>query len=365
MKFSISKESLLAGLQQVQNIVSSKTTMPVLSNVLIQAVDGYLHFITSDLDMSIKVSMPADIESEGATTIPAKRFLSVVRELPVSEVSIEVDQKSNAMIRSGSSIFKLMGLSSVEYPELPAFDDGIEIKIDQGILRDALRATAYAVSLDETRYVLNGINFVLQNNVITLVATDGKRLAKVEREIEIPESHEKSFILPTKAVNELMKLCSDSGQMSIFMGEGLVSFDFDGKFLTSKLVDGNYPNYRQVIPGEAREVITMDRELLYRAINRVSLFASDKLGSVQLNFSEGQVEIVASSVDVGEARETLAARYSGPAMSVSYGPEYILAPLRNLSNDEVHLHLIDERSPGVLRVGTHFLYVIMPMRVQN
>jgi DNA polymerase III subunit beta len=365
MKFTISKEAFLDAIQQVQHVVSTRTTLAILSNVLLRARDGALELTTTDLDVGVSGSVQADVEEAGATTLPARRLATIIRELPAAEIEFSVDEKNVASIRSGPSFFRVLGLSSEEFPPLPRFDDAREFKIEQAVLRDCLRKTSYSISTDETRYVLNGILFSFKNNTLTMVATDGRRLAMVEQEVEFPQSQETEFIVPTKAVNELSRLLGDKGDVVIKVTGSQVGFDLDGSFLVSKLIEGNYPNYRQVIPGEAKERIALERETLLRSVSRVSLLASEKSNSVKMQFSPGQVEIVASSPEIGEARETLAINYKGPEITIAFNPEFLMAPLRNLTADEVHLHLIDEISPGVLRSGTSFLYVLMPMRVNN
>jgi DNA polymerase III subunit beta len=365
MKFSISKESFLDAIQQVQHVVSTRTTLAILSNVLLRARDGVLELTTTDLDVGVSGSVPAEVKDAGATTLPARRLATIIRELPADDIEFSVDEKNIASIKSGPSFFKVNGLSSEEFPPLPKFDDAREFRIDQAVLKDCLRKTCYAISTDETRYVLNGILFSFKNNTLTMVATDGRRLAMVEQEMEFPQSHETEFIVPTKAVNELSRLLGDKGEVAIKVTGSQVGFDLDGSFLVSKLIEGNYPNYRQVIPGEAKERIALERETLLKAVSRVSLLASEKSNSVKLQFSPGQVEIVASSPEIGEARESLAINYKGPTITIAFNPEFLMAPLRNLVADEVHLHLIDDISPGVLRTGTNFLYVLMPMRVNS
>lgn len=365
MKFTISKDSFQQAIQQVQHVVSARTTLAILSNVLLRARDGVLELTTTDLDVGVTCSVPAEVEEEGATTLPARKLATIVRELPTEDIEISVDEKNVASIRSGPSFFKVLGLSSEEFPSLPRFEDAREFRVDQQVLRDCLRKTSYAISTDETRYVLNGILFSFKGNALTLVATDGRRLAMVEQEVEFPESQEVDIIVPTKAVNELSRLLGDSGDVLIRVTGSQVGFNLGESLLISKLIDGNYPNYRQVIPGEAKERIVLERETFLRAISRVSLLASDKSNSVKFIFTPGQVEIVASSPDVGEARETLAINYKGADITIAFNPEFTMAPLRNLTADEVTLHLIDEISPGVLRTGVNFLYVLMPMRVNN
>lgn len=365
MKFSITKEAFLDAIQQVQHVVSTRTTLAILSNVLLKAKDGSLELTTTDLDVGVSGSVEAEVEDAGATTLPARRLATIVRELPADTVEVSVDEKNIASIRSGPSFFKVHGLSSEEFPPPPKFDNARDFKLDQAALKDCLRKTSYAISTDETRYVLNGILFSFKNNNLTMVATDGRRLAMTEHEVEFPQSQEVDFIVPTKAVNELSRLLRDTGDVVIRVTQSQVGFDLDGGFLASKLIEGNYPNYRQVIPGEPKERITLERETLLRAVSRVSLLASEKSNSVKLQFSPGQVEIVAASQDIGEAHETLAINYKGPNLAIAFNPEFLMAPLRNLTADDVVLNLIDEISPGVIRSGSSFLYVLMPMRVNS
>jgi DNA polymerase-3 subunit beta len=365
MKFTISKQAFLDAISQVQHVVSARTTLAILSNVLLKARDGHLELTTTDLDVGVSGSVPAQVEIPGATTLPARKLATIIRELPADEVTVTVDEKNVAHIRSGPSAFKLMGLSSEEFPPLPRFEGGSEFKIDQQVLRDCLRKTAYAISTDETRYVLNGIMFSFKENLLTMVATDGRRLAMAEQELEFPQSSEIEFIVPTKAVNELARLLNDAGEVTIRVTGSQAGFDMGRSLLVTKLIEGNYPNYRQVIPGEPKERITIEREAFLKSVSRVSLLASEKSNSVKLIFAPHNVEIVASSPDVGEARESLAINYKGAEITIAFNPEFLMAPLRNLSSDEISLHLIDEISPGVVRSGKGFLYVIMPMRVNT
>ncbi len=365
MKFSISKESFLTALQQVQHVVSTRTTLPILSNVLIKAGKGQIQFATTDLDVGISGTVNADVQEPGATTLPARKLASIIRELPSDEVDVTVDEKNVAHIRSGPSYFKVMGLAHDEFPPLPTFEDAREFKLEQRVLKDCLRKTSYSISTDETRYVLNGILCSFKEGMLTMVATDGRRLAMVEQEVEFPQSHEVDIIIPTKAVNEIQRLLGDEGEVTLKVGSGQIGFDLGNYFLASKLIEGNYPNYRQVIPGESKERIALEREPLLRMLGRVSLLLSDKSNSVKLHFTRDNLEMVANSPDVGEARESVPISYKGAEMTIAFNPEFFMAPLRNLVSDEVHLHLIDEISPGVLRSGSNFLYVLMPMRVNS
>jgi DNA polymerase-3 subunit beta len=365
MKFRISKEAFLDGLQKVQHVVSSRTTLPILSNVLIVAKDGRIQFTTTDLDVGITGSVEAQIDKEGATTLPAKRLVSIVRELPTSEIEVSIDAKNHASIRSGPAFFKIIGLSEAEFPPLPNFLGSKEFRIPQQVMRDGLRKTSYAISSDETRYVLNGIFASFREGKMTLVATDGRRLAMVDSDLEFPASHETDVIIPTKAVQELQRLLVDTGDVIVKLTDNQISFTIGDSLLASKLIEGNYPNYRQVIPGDALERVIIAREALLETVRRVSLLSSDKSNSVKLVFSENQIEVTANSPDVGEAQESMDVIYQGKPMQIAFNPEFLMAPLRALETNDVYLDLIDEMSPGVLRIEGSFLYVLMPMRVTH
>jgi len=365
MKFSATKEKLLEGLQQVQNVVSTRTTLPILSNVLLQAKEGAVHLTTTDLDVGVRGSFEANVDKTGATTLPARRLFTIIRELPSSEISVEVDGKNAASIRSGQSFFKILGLPEEEFPPLPKFENAKVVTMRQKDLHDGLRKTAYAISTDETRYVLNGVLFSFKENKLTLVATDGRRLAMLDIELEFPRSHEADIIVPTKAVTELQRLLKDDGEVKISLGSGQIAFDLNNTLLVSKLIEGNYPNYKQVIPSETKERVTLERETFLNSLRRVSLLASDKSNSIKLSFSKNNIEITANTPEVGEAKESLPVAYKGRDFSIAFNPEFLMAPLRNLTEDEVFFDLIDEMSPGVLKIQTPFLYVLMPMRVSS
>jgi DNA polymerase-3 subunit beta len=365
MKFSVTKEKLLECLQQVQNVVSTRTTLPILSNVLLQTNGSEVRLTTTDLDVGVRGSFEAQIEKEGATTLPARRLFTIIRELPSSEIQFDVDSKNAASIRSGQSFFKILGLPEEEFPPLPKFDDSKVVTIRQKDLRDGLRKTSYAISTDETRYVLNGVLFSFKDNKLTLVATDGRRLAMLDIDLEFPRSHEADIIVPTKAVTELQRLLTDDGDVRVSVGGSQIAFDLNNSLLVSKLIEGNYPNYRQVIPGEMKERVTLERETFLNSLRRVSLLASDKSNSIKLNFSKNNIDITANTPEVGEAKESLPVAYKGREFSIAFNPEFLMAPLRNLGEDEIFLDLIDEMSPGVIKIQSPFLYVLMPMRISS
>jgi DNA polymerase-3 subunit beta len=363
IKFTVTKEKVLDGLQRVQNVVSTRTTLPILSNVLVQATDQGISLTTTDLDLAIRCTIEGEVSKPGATTLPARKLFSILKEVISPEIDVEVDDKNAASIRCGSSFYKIMGLPDDEFPRFPQPEAGKSLTLPQASLRDMLKKTAYAASADETRYVLNGVLMSFKGTKLTVVATDGRRLALIEGEVEIPKGSEAEVILPSKTVNELLRLLSDKGDVSLSVGENQIIFNMGNAIVVSKLIEGTYPNFRQVIPAEAKERVPLDRENLLAALHRASILASEKSQSVKLFFSKNQLTITATTPDVGEAKETVAINYKGKDLTIAFNPQYMMDPLRNQDADEVFLELTDELSPGVLKVNAPFLYVLMPMRL--
>jgi len=368
MNLTIAKDQIMNGLQAVQNVVSTRTTLPILSNVLVRASEGKVEFTATDLDVTVSCSVDSTVKKPGATTIPVKKFFGIIRELSAPEIEIETDEKNTTSIRAGSSFFKIRGLAAEEFPPLPKFKDDKRVAVPQEKLRGMLKKTSFAISTDESRYVLNGIFLSLKDHKITMVATDGRRLALVDEEAEISEKSQGEFIIPAKAVNELTRLLTDGGEVDVNFSENQAAFTLKsekgpGVLIITKLIEGNYPNYRQVIPAETKERIALPREELLHALRRAEIMTSDKQNSVKLAFGKNQLAITANSPDVGEARETMAVNYKGKDVAIAFNPAYLIDPLNALANDEVFIELIDELSPGVLKINGPFLYVVMPMRV--
>jgi len=368
MNLTIAKEKLLAGLQSVQNVVSTRSTLPILSNVLLKADDNRLELTATDLDVTITCSVEATVKKAGATTLPVKKVFGIARELGGSEIEMETDDKNVCSVRCGSSFFKVRGLGAEEFPPLSKFKEEKKVTLPQEKLRGMLKKTAFAISNDESRYVLNGIFISLKEHKLTMVATDGRRLALVDEEVDVPANSQGEFIVPAKAVNEVGRLIQEKGEVEIRFTDNQAAFTLkDDKggtiLLITKLIEGNYPNYRQVIPSETKERIALPREEFLHALRRAEIMTSEKQNSVKLALTKNNLSITANSPDVGEARETMAVNYKGKDMAIAFNPGYVIEPLTALTTDEVYLELIDELSPGVLKINGPFLYVVMPMRL--
>jgi len=368
MNLTISKEQLINGLQAVQNVVSTRTTLPILSNVLLRAEGERLEFTVTDLDVTITSSVEAKVKKGGASTVPVKKLFGIVRELASADIDLQVDEKNVCSIQSGASFYKINGLSADEFPPPPKFGEDKKVTLPQETVRGMMKKTSFAISSDESRYVLNGIFISLKDHKMTMVATDGRRLALADEEVDVSEKSQGEFIVPSKAVNELNRLLQDKGEIEVRYADNQAAFALKDEkggaiLIISKLIEGNYPNYRQVIPAETKERVALVREEFLHALRRAEIMTSEKSNSVKLNFGKNRLEITANSPEVGEAKETLAVNYKGPEMAIAFNPKYMIDPLNALTNDEVFLELIDELSPGVLKINGPFLYVVMPMRL--
>ena len=363
MKIKVEKEALLNGLQKVQAVVAPRTSLPVLQNILFKADAGQLWLTTTDLDLSVRACVDAEVGKAGETTLPAKRIFSIMREASGNEVEIETDDRQIATIRAGAATFKLNGIAADDFPPVPAFEGARSYAIDQGVFKAMLQRTGYAASTDESRQVLNGALLSFKEGRLTIVATDGRRLALIEQEVEFPKEAEADMVLPSKTIAEMIRTLDGEGAMKIHATANQVAFECGKVTVVSKLVDGAYPNYRQVIPPQCEQRITLEREQFMGAVRRVALATSEQSNSVKLTFAKNRVEVFAATPDVGEAKETIAVKYAGPEISVSFNPAFLLDPLKSLVADQVYFELNDEISPGVVKTDDPFLYVIMPMRM--
>ena len=380
MKLVVNKDVILDGLAKVQSIVGARTTLPILYNVHLEADKESLRLTATDLEITVCTKIAAakpkkDEETEGGavalkiartggTTLPAKRLYSILGALPQNEIEIDVDEKDNASIKCGASYFKLIGIDEDEFPALPKFQGQRSFMLDQGHIKRMLLATHFAASGDESRAILNGVLMSFRGDKLTVVSTDGRRMAKYDLDTEFPKDSEGDWVIPSKTVGELLKTLKDEGSLKIQISDNQVLFEFDTMQIYSKLIEGTYPNFRQVIPTSCEERVSILREDLLAAVHRVSLLVGDKSNPITLTFSKNRLEIKGVAQDVGEAEEALPVKYAGKEITISFNPDFLMDPLRNLSSEEVSFELTDELSPGVLKSDTPFLYVLMPMRVR-
>ena len=373
MKFKINRDHFANGLAQVLNVVGSKATMPILSNVLIEAEKDQISLTTTNLDLGIRCKIKAEVKEGGTVTLPVKRLASIVRELPNTDVTVDAAPNHQVKLSSGGSTFRIMGIGKEEFPPLPEFGDEKAFTLEQSELLSMLKSVAYAESADETRYILNGVYFNFKDGKFSLVATDGRRLALISKEMDVPAEKAGSIIIPAKTVSELSRLLDKGEKVKINFNDRRCAFQIasnkdssglvDSIYLYSKVVEGNYPNYNQVIPKETHQRIKLERELFLQCIHRAALVCSEKANQVKLKLTSNLLEITAQSPDFGEAHESMAVNYSGPDLQVAFNPAFLMDPLKALSKDEIFFEVKDEISPGVFKTLESFVCVIMPVRL--
>jgi len=363
MKFSIVRSAFLEALQKVHNIVPSKGHLQILSNAMIQAEDGRLCITTTDLDMSVRCYIECDIDEPGNITLPIRRLLSIVREMNETRIVVEIDENNVASLQANSDYFKIYGLPIHDFPTIPEAEGKFCYNIEQAKFREMLRKTFYAASQEDSRMILNGVLLSFKDSKLTTVATDGRRLALVEQEVDISEDAECDVVLPTKAVNELLRILTDKDELKIYIQNNQVIFDLQESIMSTKVIDGVYPNYRQVIPAGCDERVVIERETLFSAIRRVSIVTSDTTDTVRFTFAANQLTINSNNPDVGEARSTVPIKYAGKEISIVFKPEYVMDPLKNMDDDEVFFEINDGLSPALIKCSQPFLYVLMPLRV--
>ena len=363
MKFKIVRSKFLEGLKSVQNIVAAKGSLPILQNVLMEADENRLVMTTTDLDISIRSSVECEIVESGATTLPVKLLFNSISKAAEGEIVVEVDDKERATITAGSAKFKLAGLPEADFPRLPKDEEAYAYEIPQATLREMFRKVSYAASQDDTRRTLKGVLMSFKDSKLTMVATDGRRLALVENEIEFPKDVEKDIVLPSKAVQELQRSLNGEEIASVMIQKTQVSFKLGNITIYSKLMDDVYPNYRQVIPKETVEKITIDRQLLLDALDRASVMTMDEAHSTKLIFSEGKLTVTSAASDIGEAKDEVAIKYAGEPIEIIFNPSYVMDPLKAIDDDEITINLNNGHSPAVIKCSIPFLYVLMPLRI--
>ena len=363
MKFKIIRSKFLEGLKSVQNIVAGKGSLPILQNVLLEAKNDVLTLTTTDLDISIKSEVGCEVVEEGLSTLPVKLLFNSISKAREGEVEVEIDEKERATIVAGSAKFKLSGMSESVFPRLPQDEEAFIYKIKQNVLREMFRQTSYAASQDDTRRTLKGVLMSFKDSKLTMVATDGRRLALVEMEMEFPKSSEKDIILPFKAVQELQRSLSGDEEVSIMVQKSQICFKLGSVMIYSKLVDETYPNYTQVIPKECAVQITVDRQALLDAIDRASVMTMDEAHSIKLIFEGNRLTVKSAATDIGEAWDEVEIKYAGEKIEIMFNPTYVMDPLKAIDDDEVTINLNNGHSPAVIKCSIQFLYVLMPLRI--
>jgi DNA polymerase III subunit beta len=374
MKVVLNRADLLKGISTVQSAVATKNTMPILANVLLEARDKKLEFVATDLDMGIRCSVIAEVVEKGSITINAKKLSDIVRELPEASVDIEIDENQKMILVCQKSQFKVHGLPKDDFPILPEVKKEKVFKINGSLLQEMIHKTIFAVSTDETRYVLNGVYFQVENEKLKMVATDGHRLAYIQKKLEGKGEGKANVIIPTKTLNELSKVISDVAKgkaekeetiVEVITTENQIKFTVEGVEIISRLIEGQFPNYEQVIPKDSDKKVEVSTSELSSATKRVAILTSEKSNSIRYQIKPGKISISSKTPDMGEAKEEIDASYKGEEISIAYNAKYVLDVLKNVGTDQVSIELTQPLSPGILKPkgDADYLCVIMPMRV--
>jgi DNA polymerase III subunit beta len=368
MEFRIAADELKKALYRAQGIVERKTTMPILANVLVTAGKSGVTVTAFDLDIGIVSDHPAEVMKPGAVTLSAKYVFDIVQNLPEAQVTIKKLPNNYAEITSGSAHFKIVGMAPEEYPKLPKEENAPLVKISGNTLLEMIKKTSFAISTDETRYILNGVFFEpREGGKLRMVATDGHRLSLVERELEGDFKLRGGVIIPRKGLLELKRLLDEAPDAECQLGfaENSALFKKPGLTMVMRLIDGQFPEYQRVIPKEGEKVVTISKLRLQEGLKRIALLSADKSNAVKIGLSENQLRITSHNPDLGEAKDDIEIPYKGGEVSIGFNARYLIDVLSVLEGDEVVFELGDEHSPGVLRPPGDKSYtaVVMPMRV--
>jgi DNA polymerase III subunit beta len=369
MEFSVSKSALLNELTTTQGVVERKTTIPILSNLLVEAKGSRITITATDLELSIRTSCEAKVKKEGAGTIPAKKLLELVRLLPEGEIKVRLLENHWVEIVSDKKKYKLVGMAKENFPALPAMPHTL-VKIPAAVLESLIAKTKFAISMEESRYTLNGGLLIMKPDTLAMVATDGHRLALAETDQKLGLNGEVRVLVPKKAMDEVEKLSASAGsdaQFDFAKDESHLFFQVAHRLLISRILTGQFPNYEAVLPRDNNKKVTIDRGELTDAVRRVSQLADQRSHAVKFSVSGEGIEISASSPEYGEARETIEKEYQGDAISIGFNSSYMLDFLAAAAEGPVSIELKDEQSAGQMRPvadeSYRYRYIIMPMRI--
>jgi DNA polymerase-3 subunit beta len=370
MKFTISREKLQEGLQAVTAAVPAKTTLPVLANLLVETTDRGIRFSATDLDIAVSTEVSADVETPGAITIPAKKLSEIARELPPSPVKIAASGEQRVTLECGRSKFKLLGLPRDEFPTFPSVRFNDSWRVRSGELQKLIAHTAFAVSTEESRPILHGVLWELREERMRMVATNGHRLAKMELPVEASSAPPGDLIVPPKALEQIRRLFPAEEELEIARGDNHLGFRSPFTSVFTRLVEGPYPNYEQVIPKDNDRYALADKAALTQALKRMSVIASDQTHRIKMSFNAGMLKFSVTTPDLGEASDELPVNYTGDQLDIGFNATYLLEILRFMPTEQVRLTFkAPERAATIEPEGwddpAKYLCLVMPLRLMD
>ncbi len=368
MRFTISREKLQEGLGAVAASIPAKTTLPVLANILLETTERGIRLSGTDLDIAVSTEVAADVETPGAITIPAKKLQEIARELPPNPVKIAAAGEQRVTLECGRSRFKLLGLPKDEFPAFPAVKFAESWRIKSGDLQKLIQHTSFAVSTEESRPILNGVLWELRPDRMRMVATNGHRLAKMEIPVASANAPSESLIVPPKALDQVRRLFPAEEELEIARGENHLGFRSPFTSVFTRLIEGPYPPYEQVIPKDTEKVAVAEKTALTSALKRMSVIASDQTHRIRLSFNAGMLKFSVQTPDLGEAQDELAIRYEGDPLDIGFNASYLLEIRRYIPTDEVKLTFkAPERAATLEPEGwsdeAKYLCLVMPLRL--
>ena len=371
MEFTVSKADLVRELGLSQGVVEKKATLPVLSNVLLEADDDRIIISATDLELNIRCTAPAQVKTPGGGTVPAKKLLDYVRLLPDADIHFRFSETHWASLTCGRSRTRIAGMPKEGYPEIPEMPEPVG-RLPVALMASMISRTIFAIAAEESRFTLNGALLLVKPQSLTMVATDGHRLAMVEYPNPSGASGEQRALIPRKAMMELARLAGDcdeeSAQIDFATEDNHLFFRIGSRLLSSRKLTGNFPDYERVLPKSHPHIVTLDREEFRAAIERVSQFSDERSRAVKIRFADNEATIHSSLSESGESEETLAVDYGGPATEIGFNANYLLDFLRAVGEPRVHFHFKDPQSAGELtpageELSYRYRYVVMPMRI--
>jgi DNA polymerase III subunit beta len=368
MRFTISREKLQEGLTAVTATIPAKTTLPVLANILVETTDKGIRLSGTDLDIAVSTEVAADVETSGAITIPAKKLSEIARELPPSPVKIAAAGEQRVTLDCGRAHFKILGLPKDEFPSFPAVRFNESWRIRSGELQKLISHTSFAVSTEESRPILNGVLWELRPEMMRMVATNGHRLAKMELPIKTASAPSSELIVPPKALEQVRRLFPEDEELEIARGENHLGFRSPFTSVFTRLIEGPYPPYDQVIPRDNNRIAIADRASLMSALRRMSVIASDQTHRIRLSFNAALVRFSVQTPDLGEATDELPIRFTGDPLDIGFNANYLLEILRYIPTEEVKLTFkAPERAATLEPEGwsdpASYLCLVMPLRL--
>ncbi len=370
MKFIAKKQDLQAALQKISGAVTTKSSLPILENILLKTTDNSLELIATDLEITIQTDAKVQVEEAGSCTVPARKLQNLIGELPSADTNVEIEIKDERLyieVTETNSHFQLPVLPKDEFPSFPEVDKGFNLKLDAQELSHMLKNTQFAAAVDSTRSYLCGVYFDINREDLTVVSTDAHRLAlhSTKLQDEQYEGSQQSLLVPVKAIRELVKILSDEEKIEINAGNNMVEFKLDNTRLISRLIDDDFPNYRQVIPEDYEYRIEIDRKRLYNAVRRVALMADEKTRRLLVTIEDNKLIIKAEDSETGAGEEELEVDYKGDENTIAFNGDYLAAVLDHIDDEKVYFDLISPDSPGTFRPldDNNYLYIIMPLRL--